>query len=91
MFDAVNQDRKALGANDTNKLGDLEDLPTKWEVTKTPDMVDEENQYFQDLSKKLLYGLLPTKVAKNREKHSDSCLLVVSCDSAKGLFDPLLT
>lgn len=91
LFDTVNIDRKALGVESTNLIKDLnedelESLSKEVELETTQDISDDD-AYFLKLAPKILIGLLPSRTAQNRARHSDASLLVVGCNSSDAIFD----
>ena len=94
----MNEDRRLLDdtCQDSFKLSDLnEEEKTALESAASPDRYPREpsadlDEYFTDLWVNILPGMVPSKCAQNREKHSNACLILVTLENAEDQFDQKL-
>ena len=94
-FKKMNEDRRLLDdtCQESFKLSDLnEEEKNALEGAASPDQYPREpsadlDEYFADLWANILPGMVPSKCAQNREKHSNACLILVALENAEDQFD----
>lgn len=87
----MNEERKRLDdtCQDSILLADLNEeekkaLETASSSDKYPrEPVEDLDEYFADLWRNVLPGMVPTKCAQNREKYSHSTMILVALENAE--------
>ena len=90
-FKKMNEERKRLDDSclDSAALADLNEEEKKaLEIACSSDKypkepVEDLDEYFVDLWRNVLPGMVPSKCAQNREKYSHSTLIFVALESAE--------
>ena len=69
------------------KASEFEEIEYLREDGETQKVIFSDSQYFTKYSGNMVRAIVPTKTSKQREKFSDSCLIVILTKDFNSLFE----